>query len=71
MGFQPFPALEKGAKRPGDLSVLIALRTRRERAGISQNVAPLLNQLRLAIERMVGPKCASDGRHDATWVESP
>jgi hypothetical protein len=70
MGFQPFPPLEKGAKRPGNLSMLIAFRTRRERAGKSQNVAPLLNKLRLAVERMIGCKCASDRRHDATYIDS-
>jgi hypothetical protein len=70
MGFQPFPPLEKGAKRPSNLSMLIAFRTRRERAGISQNVAPLLNKLRLAVERMIGCKCASDIRHDATYADS-
>jgi len=53
MGFQPFPVLEKAAKRQGDLPMLIALRTGRKRAGISQNIASVLNKFRLAVERMI------------------
>jgi hypothetical protein len=53
MGFQPFPVPEKRAERQSDLSMLIAFRAGRERAGISQNVAPVFDKLRLAVERMV------------------
>jgi hypothetical protein len=53
MGFQPVLLLEKGLKRQGDLSMLIAFRAGRERAGISQNVTPVLNKFRHAVERMI------------------
>jgi hypothetical protein len=53
MGFQPFPVLEKAAKRQGDLPMLIAFRTGRKQAGISQNIASVFNKLRLAVKRMI------------------
>jgi hypothetical protein len=69
MGFQPFPVPEERTERQGDLSVLIAFSAGWERAGISQNVAPVLNEFRLAVERMVELKCTSNRRHDATYVD--
>ena len=69
MGFQPFPVLEKGAKRQSDLPMLIAFGAGRERAGISQNIAPVLNKFRVAIERMIWRQCASNRRHDATYLD--
>ena len=53
MGIQPFLVLEKGAKRQGNLPVLVAFRTRREGPGITQDVAPVLDQFRHAVERTI------------------
>jgi hypothetical protein len=53
MGFQPVLLLEKGPKRQSDLSMLIAFGAGREGAGVSQNVAPVLNKFRHAVERMI------------------
>jgi len=62
MGLQPFPVPEEGTKRQSDLPMLIALRAGRERAGISQNIAPVLDKLRLAIERIVEWQCTHNRR---------
>src|ERR1700722_12047933 len=51
-----------------DLSMLIAFRAGRERAGVSQNVAPVLDKLPLAAKWMVERQCASNRRHDAIYV---
>jgi hypothetical protein len=64
VGFQPFPVPEEGAKGERDLPMLIAFRAGRERTGISQNVAPVLEKLRLAIERMVDWQRTRKRRHD-------
>jgi hypothetical protein len=64
MRVEPFLVLEKAAKRQGNLPMLIAFRTWREHPGISQDVAPVLNKLSLAVERMVLHKCTSNRRHD-------
>ncbi|MHB8270655.1 hypothetical protein [Bradyrhizobium sp.] len=53
MGVQPFLVLEKVAKRQGDLPVLVAFRARRECPGITQDVAPVLDKLCLAVERTI------------------
>jgi hypothetical protein len=65
------PVLEQGAERQSDLPVLIAFGAGRERAGISQNIAPVLNKFRVAIERMIWRLCASNRRHDATYLDTP
>jgi hypothetical protein len=70
MGLQPFPVPEQGTERQGDLPMLIAFRPRRERAGVSQYVAPLLNEFRSAVERLIQHQCASYRRHDATYVDN-
>jgi hypothetical protein len=70
MGFQPFPVPEKRAERQSDLSMLIAFSAGREQAGISQNVAPVLDEFRLAVERMVELKCTSNRRHHATYLDT-
>jgi hypothetical protein len=64
MGIQPLLVLEKGAKRQGNLPVLVSLRARRECPGITQDIAPMLDKLRLAVARMVLHQCASNRRHD-------
>jgi hypothetical protein len=69
MGPQPFPVPEQGAERQGDLPMLIAFRPGRKRAGVSQYVAPVLDELRLAIERLIQHQCTSYRRHDATYVD--
>jgi hypothetical protein len=45
--------LEQGAKRQGNLSMPITLGAGRKRAGVSQGVAPVLDEFSLAVERMV------------------
>jgi hypothetical protein len=47
---EPIPVLEKSAERSDDLSMLVALRTRRIRAGVSDIVAHQLNQLFPGVE---------------------
>jgi len=64
MGVQPFPVLEEGAKRQRDLAMLIAFGARRKCPGISQDVAPVFDQLRLAVERTILHRCTSNRRHD-------
>jgi hypothetical protein len=49
MGSQPFPVLEQGAQRQGDLPVLVAFGPGRERAGISQDIAPVLDEFGFAV----------------------
>jgi hypothetical protein len=57
---KPFLALEQGAKRQGNLPTLGA---GRKRAGVSQGVAPVLDEFGLAVERMVKRQCTSNRRH--------
>lgn len=66
VGFPPFPVPEEGAKGARDLPMLIAFGAGRERTGISQNVAPVLEKLRLAIKRMIDWGGTRKRRHDAT-----
>jgi hypothetical protein len=68
MGFQPFLLPEKRAKRQSDLPMLVAFRAGRERAGISQDVAAVLDKLCLAVERMIYHQFTSNRRHDATYI---
>jgi len=70
MGAEPFPVPEQSAKRQGDLAVLIAFGAGRERAGVTQDITPVLKQFRLAVERTIRRQCASNRRHDATYVDS-
>jgi hypothetical protein len=70
MGLQPFPVPEKGAKRQGDLPMLVAFGPGRERAGVSQYVAPVFDEFGLAVERLIQHQCASYRRHDATYVDT-
>jgi hypothetical protein len=70
MRSQPFPLPEQGAERQGDLPMLVAFRPQRERAGVSQYVAPVLDKLRSAVERLIQHQCASYRRHDATYVDT-
>jgi hypothetical protein len=70
MGLPPFPVPEQGAERHGDLPMLIAFRPGRERAGVSQYVAPVFDKLRSAVERLIQHQCASYRRHDATYVDT-
>ena len=64
VGIQPLLVLEKGAKRQGNLSVLVSFRARRESPGITQDVAPVLDKLGLAVARMVLHQYTSNRRHD-------
>jgi hypothetical protein len=41
---RPFLLLEQGAKRQGNLPMLITLRAGQKRAGVSQGVAPVLDE---------------------------
>jgi hypothetical protein len=70
MGLQPFPVPEQGAERQGDLPVLVAFRSGRERAGVSQNVASVLDKLGLAVEWLIQHRRASYRRHDTTYVDT-
>jgi hypothetical protein len=70
MRSQPFPVPEQGAERQGDLSMLVAFRPGRERAGVPQDVAPLLDELRSAVERLIQQQRASYRRHEATYVDT-
>jgi hypothetical protein len=70
MGLQPFPVPEKGAQRQSDLPMLIAFRAGWKRARVPQNVAPLLNKVRHAMERRIQRQGTSNRRHDATYVDS-
>jgi hypothetical protein len=70
MAGQPFPVPEQSAKRQGNLAVLIAFGAGRKSAGVPQNISPVLNKFRLAIERMIRRRYASNRRHDATYVDS-
>jgi hypothetical protein len=69
MAVQPFPVPEQGAKRQGDLAVLIAFGAGRERADVTQDVSPVLNKFRLTVERIIRRRCASNRRRDATYVD--
>jgi hypothetical protein len=53
MCVQPLRVLEQGTERQSDLTMLIAFGTWRERASVSQDVAPVLNKFCLTIERMI------------------
>jgi hypothetical protein len=55
--------LEQGAKRQGNLPMLIPLGAGRKRAGVSQSVTPVLDEFGLAGERMVKRQCTSNRRH--------
>jgi hypothetical protein len=70
MGWQPFPVPKQGAERQGDLAMLISFRPGGKRAGVSQYVAPVLDEFGLAIERLFQYQCTSYRRHDATYVDT-
>jgi hypothetical protein len=69
MGMQPFSVPEKGAERQRDLPMLVAFRAGWERARIAQDVAPVLDEFRHCMERMVERQSTSNRRHDATYVD--
>jgi hypothetical protein len=71
MAIQPLSVPEQGAKRQGDLAVLIAFGAGRKSAGVTQDVAPVLNKFRSTIERVIRRRYASNRRHDATYVGFP
>jgi hypothetical protein len=71
MAIQPLPVPEQGAKRQGDLAMLIAFGAGRESAGVTQDIAPVLNKFRSTIERVIRRRYASNRRHDATYVVFP
>jgi hypothetical protein len=50
--------------------MLVAFRPGRERAGVPQDVAPLLDELRSAVERLIQQQRASYRRHEATYVDT-
>ena len=53
VGVQPFLVFEQGAKRTGDLTMLITFRTQWESTGIEQGIAPKLNNFRLTVYRSI------------------
>jgi hypothetical protein len=70
MALQPFPVPEQRTQRACDLPMLIAFRAGGKRAGVSQNIATVLDQLRLAVKRRIQRQRTSDRRHDATYIDS-
>jgi hypothetical protein len=52
MCVEPLAVLEQGAKRQGNLPMLIPFGAGRKQARIAQNVAPVLNKFRFAVKRM-------------------
>jgi hypothetical protein len=67
VGVEPLSAPEQGAKRQGNLPVLIPLRAGRKRVRIAQDVAPVLDQFRPAVEeRLFQRQFTSSRRHGGT-----
>jgi hypothetical protein len=63
MGVEPLPAPEQGAKRQGNLPVLISFGAGRKRARIAQDVAPVLDKFGSAVERLFQRQFTSNRRH--------
>jgi hypothetical protein len=63
MCVEPFSVLEQGAKRQGDLPVLIPFGAGRKRTRIAQNVAPVLKKFRLTVTRVIYRQFTSNRRH--------
>jgi len=63
MGIEPLRAPEQGAKRQGNLPVLIAFGTGRKRTRITQDVAAVLDQFRSSVERLFQRHFTSNRRH--------
>jgi hypothetical protein len=53
MRVEPFSVLEQGAKRRGDLPMLIAFGAGRKRTRIAQNIAPVIKKFRLTVTRLI------------------
>jgi hypothetical protein len=60
MYVEPRLVLAERAKQQRDVPMLISFGARRKRAGIAQNVAPMLNEFRCAVKRSVQRPFASD-----------
>jgi hypothetical protein len=53
MCVEPILVLEERAKQQLNLPMMISFGARRKRAGIAQDIAPMLNKFRFAVERLV------------------
>jgi len=53
MRIQPLLVLEERAKQRRNLAMMISFRARRKRTGKAQNVAPVIVEVRSAVERLV------------------
>jgi hypothetical protein len=71
MGVQPTLVLEKRSKQQRDMPMVISFGARRERAGIAQKVAPMLNKVSLAVERLFRRQFTSSRRHGSHLCRSP
>jgi len=67
---KPFLVLEQGARRHGNLPVLIPREGRGKRASISQDVAPALDDCDRAVARMICAGVRATDGIAATNVES-
>jgi hypothetical protein len=71
MCVQPALVLEKSAKQRRDLPMMVSFGARRERAGIAQNIAPMLKELSFAVERSFLREFASKRRHVGQLCRAP
>jgi hypothetical protein len=63
MCVEPFLIFEQRAKQQRNLPMMISFGTGRKRTGMTQNVAPMLKKVRLAVERLVYRQHTSNRRH--------
>jgi hypothetical protein len=71
MCVQPSLVLEKHSKQQHYMPMAISFGARRERAGITQKVAPMLCEFSLAVEPLFWWQCTSNRRHDSHLCRSP
>jgi hypothetical protein len=71
MCVEPFLVPEERAKQQRNLPMMISFGARRKRAGIAQNVAPMLNKVRCVVERMLWRRVTSNRRHGGHLCRSP
>jgi hypothetical protein len=65
MCVQPELVLEKRSKQQRYMPMLVSFGARRERAGMTHKVAPVLREFGLAVEPLFWRQFASSGRHDS------
>jgi hypothetical protein len=67
---QPLLVLEERAKQQRNLPMMISLGARRKRTGKAQNVAPVIVEVRSAVERLVQRQFTSNRRHGSHPFDS-